>query len=284
VSWCESRERSIALRSSPIHVAPLIQHLLLENKRSVVMTSATLAVDDSFDYMSERLGVGTDRCQLLASPFDYREQAMLYVPRHLPAPRDRDFLESAAAEIRALVSASRGRAFLLFTSFANLHAVRKALDGKLPYPLLVQGEAPRGELLETFRDTPGSVLLGTSSFWEGVDVIGEQLSLVVVDKLPFAVPGDPLISARIDLVSSTGGNAFSDYQVPMAVLSLKQGLGRLIRSRTDRGVVAVLDSRIATSRYGERFVSSLPPYRLTHDREDVERFFEATHEPAQRRD
>lgn len=280
VSWCESRERSMALRSSPIQVAPLIQHLLLENKRSVVMTSATLAVDNSFDYMSERLGIGAERCQLLASPFDYREQAMLYLPKNLPAPRDRDFLESAVAEIRALLSASRGRAFLLFTSFANLHAVRRSLDGKLPYPLLVQGEAPRGELLETFRDTAGSVLLGTSSFWEGVDVIGEQLSLVVVDKLPFAVPGDPLISARIDLVTATGGNAFSDYQVPMAVLSLKQGLGRLIRSRTDRGVVAVLDSRIATSRYGERFVSSLPPYRLTHDRKDVERFFEASHEPA----
>jgi len=278
VSWCESRERSIALRSSPIRVAPIIQQTLLAKKRAVVMTSATLAVEDSFDYMSERLGVGTERCQLLPSPFDYGEQAMLYVPRHLPAPRDGGFLQSAVAEIRALLSASRGRAFVLFTSFANLHAVRRALEGELPYPLLVQGQAPRGELLETFRDTTGAVLLGTSSFWEGVDVIGDQLSLVIVDKLPFAVPGDPLISARIDLVASTGGNAFADYQVPMAVLSLKQGLGRLIRSRSDRGVVAVLDSRIATSGYGERFVSSLPPYRLTHDLEDVARFFEASDE------
>ena len=278
VSWCESRERSIALRSSPIRVAPIIQQTLLAKKRAVVMTSATLAVEDSFDYMSERLGIGTERCQLLVSPFDYREQAMLYVPRHLPAPRDGGYLQSAVAEIRALLSASRGRAFVLFTSFANLHAVRRALQGELPYPLLVQGEAPRGELLETFRDTTGAVLLGTSSFWEGVDVIGDQLSLVIIDKLPFAVPGDPLIAARIDLVASTGGNAFADYQVPMAVLSLKQGLGRLIRSRTDRGVVAVLDSRIATSGYGERFVASLPPYRLTHDRQDVVRFFEATDE------
>ncbi len=278
VSWCESRERSIALWSSPIHVAPLIQQTLLAKKRTVVMTSATLAVEDSFDYMSERLGVSTERCQRLPSPFDYREQAMLYVPRHLPAPRDGAFLPKAVAEIRALLSASRGRAFVLFTSFANLHAVRRALQGELPYPLLVQGEAPRSELLETFRDTTGAVLLGTSSFWEGVDVIGDQLSLVIVDKLPFAVPGDPLISARIDLVASTGGNAFADYQVPMAVLSLKQGLGRLIRSRTDRGVVAVLDSRIATSGYGERFVSSLPPYRLTHDRQDVVCFFEASDE------
>ena len=278
VSWCESRERSIALRSSPIQVAPIIQQTLLSQKRAVVMTSATLAVEGSFDYMSERLGIGTERCQRLSSPFDYREQAMLYAPRHLPQPRDGAFLRSAVAEIEALLSASRGRAFVLFTSFANLHAVRRALEGKLPYPVLVQGEAPRGELLETFRGTPGAVLLGTSSFWEGVDVIGEQLSLVIVDKLPFAVPGDPLISARIDLVSSTGGNAFADYQVPMAVLSLKQGLGRLIRSRTDRGVVAVLDSRIVTSGYGERFVASLPPYRLTHDRQDVMRFFEESRE------
>jgi ATP-dependent DNA helicase DinG len=261
-------------------VAPIIQHALLEKKRAVVMTSATLAVDDAFDYMSERLGVGTERCQLLASPFDYHEQAMLYIPRHLPPPRDRAFLEHAVVEIRALLEASGGRAFVLFTSFQNLRAVRRALEGKIPFPLLVQGEAPRGELLDTFRESPGSVLLATSSFWEGVDVVGEQLSLVIVDKLPFAVPGDPLISARIDLVAATGGNAFSDYQVPMAVLSLKQGLGRLIRSRTDRGVVAVLDSRIATSGYGARFVSSLPPYRLTHDREDVVHFFEASHEPA----
>ena len=274
VSWCESRERSIALRSSPIQIGPIIQQMLLAKKRAVVMTSATLAVEGSFDYMSERLGIGTERCRHLSSPFDYREQAMLYVPRHLPQPRDDAFLRSAVAEIEALLSASRGRAFVLFTSFANLHAVRRALEGKLAYPLLVQGEAPRGELLETFRDTPGAVLLGTSSFWEGVDVIGEQLSLVIVDKLPFAVPGDPVISARIDLVSSTGGNAFADYQVPMAVLSLKQGLGRLIRSRTDRGVVAVLDSRIVTSGYGDRFVASLPPYRLTHDLQDVVRFFE----------
>jgi ATP-dependent DNA helicase DinG len=276
VSWCESRERSIALRASPIHVAPLIQETLLAKKRAVVMTSATLAVDDSFEYMSARLGIGTERCQLLPSPFDYREQALLYVPRHLPAPRDSAFLQSAIAEIRALLTASRGRAFVLFTSFANLHAVRRALEGSLPFPLLVQGEAPRAELLDRFRDTPGAVLLATSSFWEGVDVMGEQLSLVIVDKLPFAVPGDPLVSARIDWVGSTGGNAFADYQVPMAILSLKQGLGRLIRSRADRGVVAVLDSRVSTSGYGARFVSSLPPFRLTHEREDVVHFFKAS--------
>ncbi len=273
VSWCERRERSVALRSSPIRIAPTLRSLLLERKRAVVLTSATLAVDESFDYVSARLGVETRRSRLLPSPFDYRRQALLYVPRHLPPPKDPGFTRSAAAEIRRLLQASRGRAFLLFTSFSNLHAVQKELEGNLPFPLFVQGDVSRGEILDSFRETEGAVLLATSSFWEGVDVMGEQLSLVVIDKLPFAVPSDPLVSARMDWVAGEGGNAFAEYQVPMAILTLKQGLGRLIRSRTDRGVVAVLDSRLATMAYGKRFVSSLPPYRLTHDGEEVERFF-----------
>jgi ATP-dependent DNA helicase DinG len=274
VSWCEMRERSVALRSSPIHVAPLVRTTLLERKRAVVLTSATLAVDESFDYVSSRLGVAPGRSRLLPSPFDYRSQALFYAPRHLPPPRDPGFIRAAAEEIRHLLHASRGRAFVLFTSFANLHAVHKELAPVLPFPLFVQGEASRGEILDSFRTTPGAVLLATSSFWEGVDVMGEQLSLVVIDKLPFAVPSDPLVSARMDWIEETGGNAFADYQLPMAILTLKQGLGRLIRSRTDRGVVAVLDSRLSTMAYGTRFVKSLPPYRLTHDRDDVERFFE----------
>ncbi|HJS74821.1 MAG TPA: helicase C-terminal domain-containing protein [Vicinamibacteria bacterium] len=273
VSWCETRERSVALRSSPIRVAPMLRATLLDQKRAVVLTSATLAVDGSFDYVSSRMGVERDRSRLLASPFDYSTQALLYVPRNLPSPRDPGFARSAAAEIRTLLKASRGRAFLLFTSFANLHAVRQEIEPAIPFPLFVQGEASRSELLDSFRETEGAVLLATSSFWEGVDVMGEQLSLVVIDKLPFAVPSDPLVSARMDWLSSTGGNAFADYQVPMAILTLKQGLGRLIRSRSDRGVVAVLDSRLSTMAYGRRFVKSLPPYRLTHDREEVESFF-----------
>ncbi|TDI47048.1 MAG: DEAD/DEAH box helicase [Acidobacteria bacterium] len=280
VSWCDQRERSVALRSSPIHVAPFLQASLFERKHAVVMTSATLAVDDSFEYMGSRLGVATDRCMTLPSPFDYREQALLYVARHLPPPREKAFMDEAIAEIRSLLAASRGRAFVLFTSFQNLRATKRAFEGNLPYPLLVHGDAPRGELLERFRETPGAVLLGTSSFWEGVDVMGEQLSCVIVDKLPFAVPGDPLVSARIDLVASSGGNGFADYQVPMAILSLKQGFGRLIRSKTDRGVVAILDSRVANMGYGKRFLSSLPPYRLTYDRRDVTSFFEAPRAPS----
>jgi ATP-dependent DNA helicase DinG len=273
VSWCETRERSVALRSSPIRVAPMVRATLLDQKRAVVLTSATLAVDGSFDYVSSRVGVERERSRLLASPFDFEAQALLYVPRHLPPPKDPGFARSVAAEIRPLLHASRGRAFLLFTSFANLHAVRKDLEPGLPFPIFVQGEASRGEILESFRETEGAVLLATSSFWEGVDVMGEQLSLVVIDKLPFAVPSDPLVSARMDFLASTGANAFEEYQVPMAILTLKQGLGRLIRSRSDRGVVAVLDSRLSTMAYGRRFVKSLPPYRLTHDRQEVERFF-----------
>ncbi|HEY7818509.1 MAG TPA: helicase C-terminal domain-containing protein, partial [Vicinamibacteria bacterium] len=273
VSWCETRERSVALRASPIRVAPMVRATLLEQKRAVVLTSATLAVDGSFDYVSSRMGVERERSRLLASPFDYGAQALLYVPRKRTAPRDPSFVRSAAVEIRALLQASRGRAFLLFTSFANLHAVRREIEPALPFPLFVQGQASRSEILDSFRETEGAVLLATSSFWEGVDVMGEQLSLVVIDKLPFAVPSDPLVSARMDWLSSTGGNAFEDYQVPMAILTLKQGLGRLIRSRSDRGVVAVLDSRLSTMAYGRRFVKSLPPYRLTHDREEVESFF-----------
>ncbi len=273
VSWCEKRERSVALRSAPIRVAPLVRSLLLEGKRTAILTSATLAVDGSFDYVSSRLGIATDHCSLLPSPFDYRSQALFYAPRHLPPPKDPGFIKSAVDEIRSLLYASRGRAFLLFTSFANLHAVRKDLGPKLPFPVFVQGDASRGEILETFRKTEGAVLLATSSFWEGVDVMGEQLSLVVIDKLPFAVPSDPLVSARMDWISRSGGSAFEEYQVPMAILTLKQGLGRLIRSRSDRGVVAVLDSRLSTMAYGKRFLKSLPPYGLTHERGDVERFF-----------
>ena len=274
VSWCEVRQRSQVLRASPIRVAPMLEAMLFSQKRTVVMTSATLNVDNSFDYISSRLGVATENCRVLPSPFDFRQQAMLYVPRSMPAPREPDYRERVVEEIRALLAASGGRAFVLFTSFANLHAVRRAIEGELPYSFFVQGEAPRGELLERFRAAEAAVLLGTSSFWEGVDVMGEGLSCVIVDKLPFAVPNDPLVSARIDQVETSGGSGFHGYQVPMAILALKQGLGRLIRSRRDRGILAVLDSRIVTMSYGRRFLASLPPYPLTHDRDEVVRFFD----------
>jgi ATP-dependent DNA helicase DinG len=245
----------------------------------VVLTSATLAVEGSFDYISRQLGVQPHDERVLASPFDFSQQAILYVPRHMPPPRHHAFVDKAAEEVIAITHASRGRAFVLFTSFANLYAVKDRIEEQLEFPLLVQGEAPRGELLERFKTTAGAVLLATSSFWEGVDVAGEQLSCVIIDKLPFAVPADPLVSARIEWVEHQGGNGFQDFQVPMAILGLKQGLGRLIRSARDRGVLAVLDSRLIKMSYGQRFLASLPPCPLTHDRQDVNSFFQVTESP-----
>lgn len=276
VSWCEERERSVMLRCSPIQVRELVRQNLLETKRAVVLTSATLAVDGSFEYVCDRLGVHPRDEKLLASPFDFSRQTILYIPQRMPSPRHPTFAESAAEEILELTRASRGRAFVLFTSFANLRAVHRLISSRIDYPLLVQGEASRAEVLDRFRGTEGAVLLATSSFWQGVDVAGEQLSCVIIDKLPFAPPTDPLVSARIDWVERHGGNGFEDYQVPMAILSLKQGLGRLIRSQKDRGALAILDSRLLQMRYGRRFLASLPPCPLTHRREDVSRFFSST--------
>jgi ATP-dependent DNA helicase DinG len=191
----------------------------------------------------------------------------------MPEPRSPAFVDRAATEVARLVRLSRGRAFVLFTSYANLNAVAERLAGEIPYPVLMQGEAPKPVLLETFRNTEGAVLLATSSFWQGVDVAGDQLSCVIIDKLPFASPGDPVVAARIERMNTRGENAFADYQVPVAVLMLKQGLGRLIRSASDRGVLAVLDSRLVERPYGRRFLASLPPARLVHDLAVVEEFF-----------
>jgi ATP-dependent DNA helicase DinG len=273
VYFVEARGRTVVLRATPIDVSSVLQEQLFGAVRSVVLTSATLAVDGGFEYVRERLGVTPTRELTLASPFDFERQAVLYVPRDIPEPQAPGFVRAAADQIRALLEISEGRAFVLFTSYANLNAVAGELAGTVPYPLLLQGEAPKPALLDMFRRTPNAVLLATSAFWQGVDVVGDQLSCVIIDKLPFASPADPVVSARIDRLRNRGGNAFDDYQVPGAVLMLKQGLGRLIRSAADRGILAVLDSRLISRSYGRRFLSSLPPARLVHDLQDVRAFF-----------
>jgi ATP-dependent DNA helicase DinG len=273
VYFVEARGRQAVLKALPIHVAPLLRELLFDRVRAAVLTSATLAVDGGFAYLKERLGLEPARELLLPSPFHYEEQAVLYVPRRMPEPRSPSFVDRVAAEVARLLDISRGRAFVLFTSYAHMGAVAERLAGQVPYPLFVQGEAPKPTLLEMFRSTDGAVLLATSSFWQGVDVAGEQLSCVIVDKLPFASPADPLVAARIERLRRHGGDPFSEYQVPVAVLSLKQGLGRLIRSGSDRGILAVLDSRLVEKGYGRRFISSLPPARLVHGLDDVRAFF-----------
>jgi ATP-dependent DNA helicase DinG len=238
-----------------------------------VLTSATLAVGGAFDYIRGRLGLDHARELIVPSHFDYESQAILYVPPNLPDPRTPQFAPEAAALVRQLLEITRGRAFVLFTSYAQMNDIYERLLGMLDYPMLKQGDAPKSVLLEEFRLTPHAVLFGTSSFWQGVDVQGEQLSCVIIDRLPFAVPSDPVVAARMKAIDAAGGNAFFEYQVPSAVITLKQGFGRLIRSLHDRGLLALLDNRILKKQYGRVFVESLPRYSRTTDLRKVEEFF-----------
>ncbi|HJR61041.1 MAG TPA: ATP-dependent DNA helicase [Vicinamibacterales bacterium] len=275
VYYLEARGRGTFLRAAPIDVSDIIRELLLDRMTATVLTSATLAVDRSFDYVKGRLGIGNAQEVRLASEFDYARQAILYLPPRMPDPRSREFGTAAAREVIEILRRTQGRAFVLFTSYANLREVQSIASVELPYPILVQGEAPRSTLLREFRVTPNAVLLATSSFWQGVDVVGEALSCVVIDKIPFASPGDPITAARIEAINTAGGSAFGDYQVPLAILTLQQGLGRLIRHRQDRGVLAILDPRLRTMGYGRRVLASLPAAPVTHRLDDIERFFAA---------
>jgi ATP-dependent DNA helicase DinG len=267
------------LQATPIDVSTLLADTLFMHYPSVVLTSATLTVAASdgtpgFGHLRKRLGVPFPKELIVPSHFDYTKQALLYLPPTMPDPRHADFVPQATEKIRRVLEITRGRAFCLFTSHAQMRELHDRLLTQLPFPLLLQGSAPRHILLQQFRDTPNAVLFGTSSFWQGVDVQGEQLSCVIVDKLPFSVPSDPIMKARTDAITAAGGNAFQDLQVPQAVIALKQGFGRLIRSLSDRGVLMLLDPRIRTTRYGATFLQSLPAYRRTEDITEVERFFE----------
>jgi ATP-dependent DNA helicase DinG len=275
VYWVERRGRSCHLQATPIDVSSLIGQALFERVPSVILTSATLAVAGNFDYAAQRLGVQQARTLVVDSPFSYRDQALLYVPQLLPDPRSPTFSQAAAAEVVKLLRLSEGRAFVLCTSNSQMRLLYDLVSLELDYPVLLQGEAPKSALLDQFRGTPNCTLFATSSFWQGVDVQGEQLSCVIIDKLPFAVPNDPVVAARMCAIRETGGEPFYEFQIPQAALTLKQGLGRLIRSQADRGVLCILDNRITKQRYGQVFFDSLPDYAFTTKLEDVEQFFAA---------
>jgi ATP-dependent DNA helicase DinG len=265
--------QNVFLQATPIDVGPILRECLWSKLECAVLTSATLAVGGGFEYIRQRLGFEHARESVLPSHFDYENQALFYVPPDLPDARTPQFTAKAAERIRQLLEISRGRAFVLFTSYAQMNDVYQRLLGELEFPLLRQGDAPKSALLEEFRLTPNAVLFATSSFWQGVDVQGEQLSCVIIDRLPFAVPSDPVVAARVKAIDADGGNAFFQYQVPAAVIALKQGFGRLIRSLHDRGLLVLLDNRILKKQYGRVFIESLPNYKKTTELRVVEEFF-----------
>jgi ATP-dependent DNA helicase DinG len=276
VRWYETTPRGFMLRMTPLSVAESFQEQCRAQRRAWIFTSATLAVGDDFGHFCGQLGLPQDtRALRWDSPFDFARAALLYLPPNLPDPSSPRHTEAVVQAAIPLLRASRGRAFLLFTSHRALQAAAALLpQANLPYPLLVQGGASTRELLQQFRRLGNAILLGTASFWEGVDVRGEALSCVIIDKLPFASPGDPVLEARLQYLRDQGGNPFTQYQVPQAVITLKQGAGRLIRDEADRGVLALCDPRILSKPYGRVFLDSLPPMRRTRVLRDVERFWE----------
>jgi ATP-dependent DNA helicase DinG len=273
VHWYERTAQGFALTATPLDLAPALRRLRSQLRAAWIFTSATLSVAGTFDHFARQMGLDDPHALGLPSPFDYARQALAYLPPGLPDPRDADYTEQMIAAVRPVLLAARGRTFLLFTSHRALRRAAELLDD-LPFPRFIQGSAPRHRLLEAFRASGNGVLLGAASFWEGVDVVGEALSCVVIDKLPFAAPDDPVLEARLAMVREAGGNPFLDWQIPAAVIALKQGVGRLIRDRTDRGVLVLCDPRLRTRPWGRWFLQSLPSMPVTEELDDVRRFFD----------
>lgn len=277
LNWYEKRKQSITFYASPLNISATLNDLLYDNVQSVLFTSATLSTNGTFEFIRGRLGLPESTLQdICPSHFDFQTQTLFYIPNRLPPPNATYFARDAAREMVRILERTRGRALILFTSYHNLNRVYGILRQRLSYVIFRQGDAPRSVLLRQFSEDIHSVLLATGAFWQGVDVPGEALSCLIIDKLPFDSPGDPLVAARIDAIRRQGGNAFMAYQVPSAIITFKQGIGRLIRKRSDRGVLSILDVRILTSRYGRFFLESLPPITVTHDISAIDRFFSET--------
>ena len=262
IFWGETRGNGVFLNASSMDVSPLLKNALYGHC-TTVFTSATLASADDFSFFCGRLGLDDAKTLALSSPFDYEKQAVIYLPK-MPDPNSPQFSEALAAEAERVIKLVKGRTLFLFTSFKGMYEIRKRLENKLPYTILMQGEGPRHQLLERFREEVDSILFATSSFWQGVDVKGESLSCVIIDRLPFASPGDPITAARIDMIKKKGGKPFMEYQVPEAVLALRQGIGRLIRHRNDRGIMMIADPRITGKGYGKAFLAALPKAPVVH--------------------
>ena len=275
VYWLEKRGRGVFLRASPIDVSTLLQDKLFDKTETVVLTSATLSSNGKFDFIKDRLGLENGKAETLLAPsaFDYQKQAIIYIPKAMPDPRAPEYSQVAANEIVKLLQITNGRAFVLATSNYSMNTLYELVSMRVNFPCLVQGSMSKNGLLERFKDTKNAILFATSSFWQGVDVRGEQLSCVIIDKLPFAVPTDPIVAARTRFIDENGGKSFFDYSVPQAVITLKQGIGRLIRSKTDKGVIAILDTRLRTKSYGRDFLNSLPKTRITAELKDVAQIF-----------
>ncbi len=277
VMWLETYQRTFSVNQTPLEIKNDLQKLMTRHESSAwIFTSATLSVDHSLELFLDEFSLDSHdpkvQALVLDSPFNYAENTLFYLPRYLPEPNQKNATEEVMQIIKPILEMSQGRAFVLLTSYRALNIAREQLSS-LPFPLLVQGEKPRGALLEEFRQQPNAVLIATGSFWEGVDVAGENLSLVIIDRLPFSSPFDPVIQARNEYIRRQGKDPFTDFQVPDAVISLKQGAGRLIRTETDTGVLVVLDPRIISRRYGEKFIASLPPFARTRELSRVREFF-----------